>query len=94
MQLVPRPAGRPPVTAARLRRTVEQILASHPRGLPWRVVWEEASLRVTATGAAPPTRDAVVRCLGGLLVEGRVDERDGRFVLRTVGSSSPARLSA
>lgn len=94
IHVVPTPAGRRPVGAQRLRRIVEQILASRPSGLPWRMVWEEAALRVTAGDGDAPTREDVVRCLGGLLVEGRVEERDGRFILRTVGHGSPHRLTA
>lgn len=79
---------------ATLRRTVEQVLSAHPRGLPWRVLWEDVARRRVAEGFALPTRDDVVRCLGAMLVQGRVDEHDGRFALRVVAPSRPRRLSA
>lgn len=89
VRLVPPPAPAAP-PAPELARTVEQLLAAHPRGLPWRMLWEEVAVRARARGVAPPAAEQVVRVLGALLVTGRVDERDGRFVLLTAGGRSAA----
>lgn len=67
-----------------LRRRIEQTLAAHPTGITWRALAEEVAHRAVAAGAAAPARADVVRELGGLIVEGRVDDREGRFVLLPV----------
>jgi len=64
-----------------LRRRVEQALAAHPGGLGWQVLAEEVTRRAVASGATAPRPAQVVRELGSLIVEGRVDDRGGRFVL-------------
>ena len=86
----------PPATAPApsLDRLVEQLLAQHPQGLPWRVLLEEVAIRRRARGCPAPDADGLVRVLGTLLVSGRVDERGGRFVLRAAGRGAAARLSA
>lgn len=97
IRVVPSPAPGPPRSgrpAPSLVRLVEQSLAARPGGLPWRMLWEELALRERAAGRPAPRRDQVVRVLGDLLVRGRVDERNGRFVLRTQGATPPVRLSA
>jgi len=96
IRIVPPPAPRRggEVSPAVIRRAVEQLLAGHPHGLPWRVLWEEIALRRRALGAPVPRRDDLVRVLGDLLVAGRVDERAGRFVLLAVGRGTAERLSA
>lgn len=81
-------------TAPSLRRMLEQDLAAHPGGLPWRSLWHDIAQRELAGGRPAPRRDDVVRVLGHMLVEGRVDERNGRFLLRTQGSTVPLRLIA
>lgn len=81
-------------TAPSLRRMVEQDLAAHPGGLPWRTLWHDLAVREMAAGRPAPRRDDVVRVLGRLLVEGRADERNGRFIIRTQGSAGPLRLTA
>ncbi len=67
-----------------LRRRTEQALAAHPAGITWRALAEEVARRAVAAGAPVPSRDEVVRELGALIVEGRVDDRQGRFVLLPV----------
>ncbi|MCB0873426.1 MAG: hypothetical protein H6531_10015 [Actinobacteria bacterium] len=67
-----------------LRRRIEQVLAATPGGLDWRTLADELARRAVAAQRPIPDRAEVVRALGGLIVEGRVDERAGRFVLRTV----------
>jgi len=64
-----------------LRRRVEQALAAHPGGLGWQALAEEVARRAVASGATAPRPAQVVRELGSLIVEGRVDDRGGRFVL-------------
>lgn len=73
-----------PVPQPTLRRSIEQILAASPQGLPWRALTEELGRRAAVTGRPAEPAHEVVRQLGGLLVDGRVDERNGRFVLQTV----------
>ncbi|MFN8122289.1 MAG: hypothetical protein U0237_07655 [Thermoleophilia bacterium] len=64
-----------------LRRRVEQALSAHPGGLGWQALAEEVARRAVASGAPAPRPAQVVRELGSLIVEGRVDDRSGRFVL-------------
>lgn len=80
------PERRSPVVRAvpnppSLRRRTEQTLAAHPGGLAWQALAEEVARRAVAAGAPAPRPADVVRELGGLIAEGRVDDRQGRFVL-------------
>ncbi|MFN8110691.1 MAG: hypothetical protein U0Y82_12730 [Thermoleophilia bacterium] len=71
-----------------LRRRIEQTLAACPQGLGWRALSHELAMRAVAGGGAAPIRAEVVRELGQLIVEGRVDERQGRFVIRALAGPS------
>lgn len=74
-----------------LRRRVEQALTAHPAGLGWQALADEVARRAVASGATAPRPAQVVRELGALIVEGRVDDRAGRFVLlpSTRGTAVP-----
>ena len=69
---LPRPA---------LRRRIEQTLAAAPAGITTHELRAALSLRARALGEVPPGPHQLVRQLGHLLVEGRIDERDGMWVL-------------
>jgi hypothetical protein len=64
-----------------LRRRIEQALAAHPTGMAWRELTAELHQRALSMGERPPGPEQIVRQLGLLLVEGRVDERAGMWVL-------------
>ena len=64
-----------------LRRRTEQALAAHPGGLAWQALAEEGRAPRGRRRRPAPRPADVVRELGGLIVEGRVDDRQGRFVL-------------
>jgi hypothetical protein len=64
-----------------LRRRIEQALAANPLGLGWRELRDQLAVRAVALGEQPPHAEQIVRQLGALLVEGRADERNGRWVL-------------
>ena len=84
--------GRPASVPRWVRCTLVQLACDRPEGIftPFREVWtrqtlaDELARRAVAAQRPIPDRAEVVRALGGLIVEGRVDERAGRFVLRTV----------
>jgi hypothetical protein len=80
----------PPITS--LRRRTEQALAANPAGIGWRALAEEVARRALASGRPFPRQAEVARELGGLIAEGRVEDRGGRFVLLPVagGQRMPA----
>jgi hypothetical protein len=69
---LPRPA---------LRRCIEETIAAEPGGITTRELRATLALRARALGESPAGPHQLVRQLGQLLVEGRVDECDGVWVL-------------
>jgi hypothetical protein len=78
---LPRPA---------LRRRIEQVLAAEPAGITTHELRAALSLRARALGETPPGPHQLVRQLGHLLVEGRIDERDGTWVLLVAAEGAVA----
>ena len=74
---LPRPA---------LRRSIEQTLAAEPEGLTTQNLRATLARRASTVGAEPPGPHQLVRQLGQLLVEGRVDEAAGVWVLLAASS--------
>ena len=70
---LPRPA---------LRRCIEETLAAEPGGITTHELRATLARRARAVGAAPAGPHQLVRQLGQLLVEGRIDECEGVWVLR------------
>jgi len=70
---LPRPA---------LRRCIEETLAAEPGGITTPELRATLARRARALGEPPAGPHQLVRQLGLLLVEGRVDECDGVWVLR------------
>jgi len=64
-----------------LRRNIEQTLAAEPEGITTQDLRATLTRRARAVGDEPPGPQQVVRQLGQLLVEGRVDESAGVWVL-------------
>lgn len=75
-----------------LRRRIEQALAAHPAGIGWRALVQEVMSRAVTGGRPAPAVGEIAREVSGLITEGRLDERDGRFVLRTL--CGPPRLTS
>ena len=67
-----------------LRRRIEQALAAHPAGIAWHALVQEVMWRAVSGGRPAPAANEIAREVSGLIREGRLDERDGRFVLRTL----------
>ncbi len=64
-----------------LRRSIEQTLAAEPEGITTQDLRATLARRARGVGDEPPRPHQLVRQLGQLLVEGRVDESDGVWVL-------------
>jgi hypothetical protein len=73
-----------------LRRRIEQALAAQPHGLDWRDLRDQLAARAVALGEPPPHGEQIVRQLGGLMLDGRADERDGRWVLLPADAAAGA----
>ncbi len=65
-----------------LRACVEALVAGAPAGITTLRVHDELIRRVAATDQHTTGSIPVLRILGQLLVEGRIDERDGVWVPR------------
>ena len=76
---LPRPA---------LRRRIEETIASDPAGITTHELQASLERVARAHGEAPTGPHQLLRQLGQLLVEGRIDERGG--VWRAVGACSLA----
>lgn len=63
-----------------LRRRIEETLEAGPAGVTTATLVDTLARRAHALGEAPPGPYQLIRQLGQLLVEGRVDERDGVWV--------------
>lgn len=69
---LPRPA---------LRRRIEEELQAGPAGVTTAALGESLAQRAHTRGERPPGPHQLVRQLGQLLVEGRIDERDGVWMI-------------
>jgi hypothetical protein len=65
-----------------VRRRIEQTLAAHPGGVPAEALREVLDERARTLGDGPVGTHQLIRQLGLLLIEGRIDERDGVWTLR------------
>jgi len=64
-----------------LRCSIEQTLAAQPEGITTHDLRAMLARRARAAGDEPPGPHQLMRQLGQLLVEGRVDESAGAWVL-------------
>jgi hypothetical protein len=69
-----------------LRLCVEDLVAGAPTGITTRCIRDEVRRRVDPAGRGADGSVQVLRILGQLLVEGRIDERDGVWVPRTLAA--------
>ncbi len=65
-----------------VRERIEQTLAPHPTGMPASALRDALAERSQALGETPIAQHQLIRQLGLLLIEGRIDECDGVWVLR------------
>lgn len=72
-----------PASNTALARSVEQTLCAHRDGLPVRALIAEVQGREAIAGREVPDAHVVVRTVGLLMVEGRLDERGGLLQLCT-----------
>ena len=75
------PIDHPP-TRHQLRACVEALVAGAPSGITTLHVRDELNRRVSPADRHAAGPVPVLRILGQLLVEGRIDERDGIWVPR------------
>jgi hypothetical protein len=69
-----------------LRLCVEALVAGAPSGITTRRLRDEVSRRANPAGRDADGSVDVLRVLGQLLVEGRIDERDGVWVPRALAA--------
>jgi hypothetical protein len=71
-----------------VRERIEHTLAAHPSGVPASALRDALAERSQPLGEAPIGPHQLMRQLGLLLIEGRIDERDGVWVLRDDGAQA------
>ncbi len=64
----------------RVQRRLEQVLSAQPTGLPWPLLRDAVIARFGRDEC--PSGEDVLRVLGTLIVAGRVDQSNGRIVIR------------
>jgi len=64
-----------------LRRRIEETLQAEPAGITTSSLRDALAQRARALGEMPVGPEQLLRQLGRLLVEGRIDERDGVWTL-------------
>jgi hypothetical protein len=69
-----------PSVDPRIQRRLEQVLSAQPTGLPWPLLRDAVISRFGRDEG--PSGEDVLRVLGTLIVAGRVDQSDGRIVIR------------
>jgi hypothetical protein len=69
-----------PSVDPRIQRRLEQVLSAQPTGLPWPLLRDAVIARFGRDEC--PSGEDVLRVLGALVVAGRVDQSDGRLVIR------------
>ncbi len=71
----------------RLRACVEELVAAAPAGITTGRLRDEVSRRVHPTGGPTRVPVSILPILGQLLVEGRIDERDGVWMTHAQSSA-------
>ena len=65
-----------------VRERIEQTLAAHPEGIAAGALRDALGRRGAALGEEPVGMHQLMRQLGLLLIEGRIDEQGGVWMLR------------